>query len=397
MQNITSICHCKKKSPLGLIFFISFALLTLVSCTTPQDDSYHVDHPLRKPFDYSTPNPSAQVVEMPNSRWIPVAWQEIPGWDNDQVGEAWQAWVQSCTQFSASWINECSQIIHLRSASENTKKQWMYDYLQPYRIESLDGETDGLLTAYYEPIFRAQRKPVGDFKYPLYYAPEDLPLTKPYWSRKEIESNPKAQQALRPYIFAYLPDPLDVIILHIQGSGQLILTEEDGSTRTVRAAYAGSNNQRYQSIGRYLLDRKLITDGTWDGIKAWLQQNPHRINEVLWSNPRYIFFRQEEMTSPEAGPIGAQGVPLSYGRSIAVDKTSIPYGTPIWISSKDPNNAVPGIQKLVLAQDTGTAIVGAVRADYFWGKGPQAGEEAGRTKQTLHMWGFLPRPATQPH
>lgn len=381
----------KTSSFIGLFVFSLLIFTMLSSCVSPTSSLHSSDSPLNQPFDYDKPDPTAKIIEMPNSRWVPAAWAELPGWDEDQIGEAWQAWVQSCRLFPASWINECGQVIHLTHASENAKRQWMYDHLQPYRIESLQGQTTGMLTAYYEPIFRARRLPIGEFKYPLYYAPDSLHPTKPYWSRKEIESNPRAQRELKDHVFAYLDDPLDVLILHIQGSGQLVLTEPDGSTRIIRAAFAASNNHRYQSVGRYLLDRKLITDGTWDGIRAWLDQNPKRLNEVLWSNPRYIFFREDEIPDPLLGPVGAQGVPLSYGRSIAVDKTSVPYGTPVWIASEDPANAVPGIQKLVLAQDTGTAITGAVRADYFWGKGPAAGEQAGRTKQTLRMWTFLPR------
>ncbi|MGL4667508.1 MAG: murein transglycosylase A [Saezia sp.] len=360
----------------------------LLGCTTPVVSP---DVPLKLPSDYNTPDPAAKTIQTQNSRWVPAAWADLPGWSDDQIGQAWQAWTRSCAQFSALWIQECGQLLHLAQASENTKRQWMYDHLRPYRIESLQGEASGLLTAYYEPIFRAQRKPVGAFQYPLYYAPPNLHPTKPYWTRKEIESYAKAKQELENFIFAYLDDPLDVLILHIQGSGQLILTEPDGTTRIIRAAYAANNNHRYQSVGRYLLNKNLITDGSWGGIKSWLDQNPDRRNEVLWANPRYIFFREEELSDPLLGPLGAQGVPLSYGRSIAVDKTSIPYGTPVWIASEDPAQAVPGINKLVLAQDTGTAIVGAVRADYFWGKGLLAGEQAGRTKQTLHMWAFLPR------
>lgn len=383
------------KMVLILVVFVS-----LHACTIPPtwdhsmekpDDTPKPDIAIALPFDYYTPNPQAQTIQTKTSRWIPVAWNDLPGWDKDRISEAWQAWMLSCSQASAQWIVACSQIIHLANASENQKRQWMYDHLQPYRIESLNGVASGTLTAYYEPVFQASREPSGIYQYPLYHPPADLKPNKPYWSRKEIESLPHVQRALQDYRFAYLSNPLDVLILHIQGSGQLSITEPDGSTHMIRAAYAANNNHRYASVGRYLLSRKLITDGTWPGIRAWLDANPDRVNEVLWSNPRYIFFREESVDDNELGPIGAQGVPLSYGRSIAVDRTSIPYGTPVWIATQDPTNITEPIQRLVLAQDTGNAIVGAVRADYFWGKGQAAGEQAGRTKQVLYMWTFLPR------
>lgn len=394
LKNVANKIHRIKVAVYLAVFFI------LHGCTIPatRDDSIgkpgeapEPDIAIRLPFDYDRPNPQAQIIQTKTSRWIPVAWRDLPGWHEDRISEAWQAWMLSCSQASAQWIVECGQIIHLANASENQKRQWMYDHLQPYRVESLDGIATGTLTAYYEPIFPAYREPTGIYQYPLYHPPADLKPNKPYWSRKEIESLPNVQRALQGYRFAYLSNPLDVLILHIQGSGQLSITEPDGSTRTIRAAYAANNNHRYASVGRYLLNRNLITDGTWPGIRAWLDANPQRVNEVLWSNPRYIFFREETVEDNNLGPIGAQGVPLSYGRSIAVDRTSIPYGTPVWIVSQDSTNTTEPIQRLVLAQDTGSAIVGAVRADYFWGKGPQAGEQAGRTKQVLYIWTFLPR------
>lgn len=384
--------HCKSlKWAFGLLFFVS--LLSACTSTVKDYAGYHINEssPLRLPQDFGRPDPFAQVIQMPVSRWVPASWSELPGWDEDSISSAWAAWERSCRVPAAGWQAACQQIIALSDASEKTKRQWMYDALQPYRVEAKDGSVKGMLTAYYEPVFRAHRKPVGAFKYPLHLAPADLKANKPYWTRQQIESNAKAQNTLSGLAFAYLEDPLDVMILHIQGSGQLILTEEDGSVQRIRAAYAASNNHPYHSIGRYMLDKKYITDATWPGIKQWLDAHPTKMREVLWMNPRYIFFKEEFIENPSIGPVGAQGVPLTSGRSIAVDKTSLPYGSPVWISSKDTDAQRPTLNRLVLAQDTGSAIVGAVRADYFWGQGPEAGDEAGRTKQALYMWTFLPR------
>lgn len=387
----------------AILFILTTLSIFLYACTSWDGDQAYLDtqitasaaavadQPLVPPQDYLTVSPQAKPIEMPGSRWVPVSWSELPGWSEDRISEAWKAWVWSCSQTSAVWAQTCGEIIHLSQASENTKRQWMYDHLQPYRVESREGNRAGIMTAYYEPIFRARRLPAGDFTIPLYRPPADLSETNPYWTRKEIESNPRALQAVTGNEIAYLADPLDAMILHIQGSGQLILTEPDGRTHRVRVTYAASNNQRYGSIGRYLLDRKLITDATWPGIKSWLDTNPERLQEVLWSNPRYIFFKEEELPDPTLGPNGAQGVPLTSGRSIAVDRRSVPYGTPVWIATEDSSGITRPIRRLVLAQDTGSAIVGAVRADYFVGQGLLAGEEAGRMKQTLYMWVFLPR------
>jgi len=177
--------------------------------------------------------------------------------------------------------------------------------------------------------------------------------------------------------------------LQIQGSGRVRITEPDGSQRLVRLAFAGSNEQPYRSVGNWLLQQGALRDASWAGIKAWVAQNPHRLNEMLWSNPRTVFFREEALGEFDAafGPRGAQGVPLTPGRSIAVDKDSIPYGTPVWLASSGLLN----LQRLVLAQDTGGAITGAVRADYFTGWGPQAGEVAERLKQPLRLWVLWPR------
>jgi membrane-bound lytic murein transglycosylase A len=185
-------------------------------------------------------------------------------------------------------------------------------------------------------------------------------------------------------------DPVEALVLQIQGSGRLRVTEPNGSTRLVRVAYAGTNDQPYRSVGRWLLDQGLVKDASWPGIKAWLAQNPQRQQELLWSNPRVVFFKEEAMSELDAafGPKGAQGVALTPGRSIAVDPLSIPYGAPVWLAS---SGAQVSLQKLVLAQDTGSAITGAVRADYFAGWGADAADLAGRLRQPLQLWVLWPK------
>ncbi|MDQ1346549.1 MAG: rane-bound lytic murein transglycosylase, partial [Pseudomonadota bacterium] len=187
------------------------------------------------------------------------------------------------------------------------------------------------------------------------------------------------------------------LVLQIQGSGRLSITETDGSRRMARLAYAGHNDHPYRSVGRWLIDRGELPAGqaSWPAIKAWAQGNPARIDELLWANPRYVFFREEPLPDPAIGPRGAQGVSLTPGRSIAVDPKSVPYGTLVWIDTTKPLSNTP-LRRLVVAQDTGSAIVGPVRADYFWGWGDGAAEQAGRMRQPLRMWVLWPREPISP-
>jgi membrane-bound lytic murein transglycosylase A len=341
-----------------------------------------------------TPNPQQSY----RSRWVAVSWNDVPGWQNDEMQDAWNAWLQNCERPGPLFAPLCKDVRQLMLGSDDDRRLWMMSHLQPYRIESLDGATDGLLTSYYEPLFDASAQMRPGFEVPLYAPPDGLTEARragrPWFSRQDIDNHPSARDALRGREVAWLADPIDALVLHIQGSGRVRIANPDGTTRIVRLAFAGSNEQPYQSVGRWLLDRGLIKDASWPGIKAWIvstqQTNPRLVQEMLWSNPRYVFFREEARSAADAdlGPRGAQGVPLTSGRSIAVDKDSIPYGTPVWLASTGPNG---NLQRLVFAQDTGSAIVGAVRADYFAGTGPEAGEFAGRMKQGLRLWVLWPR------
>ncbi len=330
------------------------------------------------------------LIMQANSRWVPVPWSELPGLHTDALNEAWPAWLQSCARPSKAWAPLCPQIRQLASASAPQQRQWILENLQPYRVESHTQQSDGLLTAYYEPVLNATRQASPGFKVPLYAPPGNLNQRKPWYTRQEMETQAQARAALRGKELVYLADPVDAMVLHIQGSGLVNVREPNGDQRMVRLAFAATNEQPYKSIGRWLLDQNLIRDASWPGIKAWIDRNPSRVNELLWQNPRVVFFKEESLpvgTVPP-GPKGAQGVPLTAERSIAVDRNSIPYGTPVWLKSSGP---LSKLDRLVLAQDTGSAIVGAVRADYYAGSGQAAGEFAGRMKQTLQLWALWPR------
>jgi membrane-bound lytic murein transglycosylase A len=334
--------------------------------------------------------PLPPAIVQGKSRWQPVRWSELPGFADDALHEAWNAWLKSCERPGPAFAPLCSEVRRLSIATGAEQRAWMMQRLQPYRVEALQGPAEGLLTGYYEPMLDASRQPTASQAVPLYRPPAGLASRKPWYTRQEMETLPEARAALRGREIAYVADPLDALSLQIQGSGRVRISEPDGSQRVVRLAFAASNEQPYRSVGSWLLQQGALRDASWPGIKAWAAQNPQRVNEMLWSNPRTVFFREEPLSELDAafGPRGAQGVPLTPGRSIAVDKDSIPYGTPVWLASPGP---AISLQRLVLAQDTGSAIVGGVRADYFTGWGPEAGEVAGRLKQPLRLWVLWPK------
>jgi membrane-bound lytic murein transglycosylase A len=341
--------------------------------------------------------PAAGSIQREGSRWVPVTWYELPGWHADKPQAAWPALLSSCQRPPPAWTKLCAEARQSPPRTDAQIRDWLVRNMQPYRVESLDGTASGLITGYYEPMIEARRAPNGAFRVALYAAPADLATRRPYWTRQQLDTLPAAQASLRGREIAYVADPLDALVLQIQGSGRLRITETDGSRRMTRIAYAGHNDHPYRSVGRWLIDQGELPAGqaSWPAIKGWVQRNPARIDELLWANPRYVFFREEPLPDPTIGPRGAQGVPLTAGRSIAVDPKSVPYGTPVWIDTTEPLSSAP-LRRLVVTQDTGSAIVGPVRADYFWGWGGDAAEQAGRMRQPLRMWVLWPRDPFSP-
>lgn len=333
-------------------------------------------------------------IEREHSRWTPVQWSELPGWGQDRLHEAWNAWVKGCQRPAVGQEKLCGEARQMVLASEAEKHAWLEQRLQPYRLDEPSGNTpSGLLTGYYEPILSASRLPSASHRTPLYAPPASLARGSSWYTRQEMDTSPAVQAELKGRAIAWLADPIDAMILQIQGSGRLNVVEPDGRQKQVRLAFAAHNGQPYRSVGRWLLDQRAIRDASWEGIKEWAVRNPARVNEMLWSNPRTVFFKEEPLTGPDAqlGPKGAQGVPLTPGRSIAVDPKSIPYGTPVWLVTR---GAALNAQKLVMAQDTGGAIVGAARADLFTGWGSWTDPAyllASKLKQPLGLWALWPR------
>ena len=354
---------------------------------------------------------SAELLR-PRARWVPVDWSELPGWQADRSAELWPALRAGCAKPAPGWAAVCARASTFLPPDDGFARDFLQRELQAYRVESLTGEVQGLATGYFEPLLLASRKPRPGFAVALHRPPPDLAQRKPYWTRQQLDSLPAAQAGLRGQEIAYLASALDLLVLQIQGSGRLRISEPDGSSRLVRVAFAGSNDQAYGSVGRWLINQgELQADAAnWPAIRDWGQRaSPQRLQQMLWSNPRVVFFREEALPDEVAtgdgvsgqtgqtgplwpnGPKGAQGVPLSAGRSVAVDPQAVPYGTPLWLDTTAPLSATP-LRRLVMAQDTGTAITGAVRVDYFWGGGDAAEQQAGRMKQPLRVWALWPRP-----
>lgn len=354
--------------------------------TQPTIDASQSILDLRQPV----PPFSPRTIRRGKSTWTAAPWDSLPGLYQDDLQGALTALLQSCNAGRTALPHLCAEAGTMQYASAEQQRKWLQIRLQPYRLQNHSGNSRGLLTSYYEPVLQASRLPNAQFNTPLYSPPAGLSKRR-WYSRKQIETNPRAIQALQGRELVYLAGPIDALILHIQGSGKVNIVEPDGTITQRRMAFAGTNNHRYGSVAKRLLRTGQIQGASWPDIKAWAQRsNPQAVQQALWRNPRYVFFREEMLDGASAylGPKGAQGVPLTGGRSIAVDPKSIPYGTPVWLAS---TGAATNLQRLVIAQDTGNAIRGAVRADYFAGSGDAAGEFAGRIKQPLALWALWPR------
>ncbi len=331
-------------------------------------------------------------------------WSQLPGWGDD-IAPTFDAFVNSCKviERQSLWSEVCASA---RNADRNDLRGWFEAQLQPWQLVNPDGNREGLVTGYYEPLIRASRKPDKTYRYPVFGVPDDMitvdlsevyPELKsmrlrgrlvgkkllPYYSRADWseQETKRANNAM-----LWTDDAIDLFFLQIQGSGQVDLA--DG--QRIRIGYADQNGHPYRSIGRWLADQgeMNIDQTSMQGIKAWAAENPKRLQELLNTNPSMVFFR--ELKVEGSGPPGALAVPLTPERSIAVDPRITPLGSPVWLATTRPNSDEP-LQRLMLAQDTGGAIRGPVRADFYWGSGAEAGALAGRMKQKGQMWVLLPK------
>jgi membrane-bound lytic murein transglycosylase A len=359
--------------------------------------------------------PPAKPVEAPKELFRATTFAAVPGWEKDNLREAWPAFLTSCEVLvrKPDWKEPCQVAGGVDAGSEKAIRLFFESFFIPYQVFNQDGSDNGLVTGYYEPLLRGARKRGGPYQTPLHRAPEDLltidlstvyPELKnmrlrgrlvgnkviPYPSRAEmLQSDALAGKEL-----VWVDDAVEAFFLQVQGSGRVQLAD---TRETIRVAYADQNGHPYKSIGRYLVDKGEMTldQASAQSIKTWFAANPARQQELLNANPSYVFFKEEKLTDVSKGPKGALGVPLTPQRSIAVDPQFIPLGVPVFLVTTHPGKEVP-LQRLMMAQDTGGAIRNPVRADYFWGFGTEAGEKAGKMKQRGQMWMLFPRLAPPP-
>ena len=355
-----------------------------------------------------TPPVATPPAVPPSAILKAVDWAQLPGWmDNDALA-AWPVFMASCGPLKkqTAWQAVCEAAAKQTPQDDAAARAFFERWLLPHQLSTTEGNDTGLVTGYYEPLLFGSRTPTSRYRFPLYAVPEDMliidlssvyPELKnyrlrgrveakrvvPYYNRSEIEAGraPLAEKEL-----VWVDDAVDLFFLQIQGSGRVQLQ----SGEVVRIGYAEQNGHPYVSVGKKLVDmgELNVDQASMQGIKQWGIRNPEKLPALLNQNASYVFFR--ELPPSPNGPPGALGIPLTGGRSIAVDPRAVTLGAPVYLATTFPNSTQP-LNRLVLAQDTGGAIKGVVRADFFWGYGDAAGKQAGSMRQQGKMWVLLPK------
>lgn len=336
-------------------------------------------------------------------------WSAIESsFESDHVLLTWTAWLRSCSVLKQkdTWKKVCDLAEDIKEPSDENIKNYFKKYFNLYSATNMDGSDTGTITGYYQPILKGSKVKTSHYKVPLYTTPKDLitvdlsevyPELKakrlrgklagnkliPYLSRAEIDGqgSPLAGNEI-----VWVEDPVEAFFLEIQGSG--IIQLDNGEAMQI--GYADQNGYPFKAIGSTLVQKKEITlaEASMEGIKNWARKNITKLREFLNMNASYVFFRKLPNDLP--GPIGALGVSIEAERSVAIDPKFIPLGAPIFLSTTQPNTSEP-LERLMVAQDTGGAIRGGVRADFYWGSGDEAGRKAGSMKQQGKIWILLPR------
>ena len=405
------------------------AIIGLIGCAAPPASNFSLNAPANSPPVCAAPAPvcpacpacattefvlneiptdAATSAETPRGRLEKAPWDALPGFNSDHPQQALAAFKQSCTALIArvEWRRACDLAISIPAgAKPDMLIAFFRNNFEPYRVVNADETDTGTVTGYYEPLLHGSRVRTDKFRYPVYAAPQDLitidlsdvyPDLKfrrlrgrlvgnklvPYPDRGEISGDATPLKGLE---IAYVDNAVELFFLEIQGSGQIKLP--DGSR--LRVGYSDQNGHPFRSLAGLLIRRGEIRaeHASMQGIKEWARRNPKKVRQFLNANPSFVFFR--ELPGDLSGPIGTLGVPLTAERSIAVDQRVIPLGVPVYLSTTHPGSKQE-LNRLMVAQDTGGAINGAVRADFYWGFGDDAGALAGRMKQRARMWVLLP-------
>ncbi|UGQ46972.1 murein transglycosylase A [Massilia endophytica] len=400
----------------GAVAAACLALL-LSACGTqppaPQPLPVPPPKPAPAPAPVPAPAPAPAPVPAPPAKteFVPVPFSALPGWDRDDLRAAWPAFTASCRALGKrpDWQEACSVARTVDASDEQAIRQYFETFFEPQRVIAPDGSDSGLVTGYYEPLLHGARKKGGPYQTPLYKVPDDLLIVDlgsvypelkgkrlrgrlqgrkviPYQSRADI-----AQADFKGKELLWVDDPVEAFFLEVQGSGRVQLAD---TKETVRVAYADQNGHPYKAIGKWLIEQGELTpeQATAQGIKGWIAGHPTRMQELFNANPSYVFFREEKLPDPSVGPKGTLGVPLTPQRSVAIDPAQLPLGAPLYLSTTQAASDVP-MQRLVMAQDTGGAIKGAIRVDFFFGFATEAAENAGRMKQRGQVWVLLPKAA----
>jgi len=326
---------------------------------------------------------SACVAGQEQLQWQPVGYDTIQGWDADHHAEALIAFIKSCQSpkktnhamadllDNQQWQRACNKAEALPALTRETAKHFFESNFTPYRLTT-NRRTEGLLTGYYIPVVNGSLQRTQAYRYPVYAVPPDL--TRPYFTRKEIEAGALSGKGLE---LAWFDDPVIPFFIQIQGSGRVRLP--DG--KMVDVQYADKNGHAYTAIGKVLLDEGKLTkqEVTMDGIKKWLREHPQEAPDIMNRNASYVFF---SLADAERLPKGSQGIPLTPERSLAIDHTVLPYGLPVFVQTLQQFNdeVTQRFEKLLITQDRGGAIKGPLRGDIFFGQGADAGDVAGDQK-----------------
>src|SRR5687767_7229748 len=369
--------------------YAALLILLVAACapTPPRQDTALCPCPPPKP-------------EAESARYEARGFSDLPGWSGAQLEPSLRAFIAGCARFK----RVCEVARGIPAGDEQAARRFFESEFTPYAIVSSVSGDRGMITGYYEPIITGSRTPGPVHRFPIFGVPQDLvvvdlgtisPETRslrlrgrldgrrlvPYYSRGEIDARGEAFPAP---VLAWSSDPVELFFLQIQGSGQVQLDNDE----RIRVGFADQNGHPYRSLGRYLVDRgeMLLEQASMQGIKAWAAANPQKLQDALNQNPSYVFFRELPATD---GPIGALGVALHAERSLAVDRRYVPLGTPVYLATTFPLSDEP-LQRLMTAHDTGGAVRGVVRGDFFWGTGVDAGAQAGRMRQQGRMWLLWP-------
>ncbi|WP_245435400.1 murein transglycosylase A [Microvirga calopogonii] len=357
------------------------------------------------------------------ARLEPLPFQDLAGWEADDHAAAFGAFLRSCRALEASaaelrpaqapqadLLAVCREALKTPGLDRTEARRFFETHFQPVAVTPHSG--NGFLTGYYEPEFQGSRRPDAIYRVPLLDRPEDLVTIlqgetlpgldkglqaarrtkdgyEPYPDRAAIEEGALGTLA-RPIV--YLREPGEAFIIHVQGSARIRL--DDGSV--MRVAYAGRNGRPYTSIGRLLVQQGAmdLETMTLEKLMGWLKTHPEPAEALMRQNQSYIFFREARELASEDGPIGGAGTPLVPGRSLAVDRSLWAYGLPVWLDGQLPLtlDAAEPLRRLMIAQDTGSAIIGPARGDFFFGSGEEAGRRAGLLRHAVRFVVLQPKP-----